>query len=279
VNITPCPAEGQGVNIWTFKTACRLLRSGWNEERVRDYLNQHTTRGGQQAAAEIERAIERAPQWIKQGAACSNRKWPAIDHVERPKALSNGIGIEEVRRISPLKPTFAHQVLPVLFPGNPLIWAATSVRPEAGDTLPLQQWLPVAGMQQFIVPNPMISRDIPCNGKSKRCLTNTGPRVYLVIESDSGTADEQAAILWHLAHFARLAIAVHSGSKSIHGWFYVADRAEEQNRAFMEYAVSLGADPATWVKCQPVRMPGGHRPGKGKQEILFFNPAAIGGAR
>jgi len=44
-------------------------------------------------------------------------------------------------------------------------------------------------------------------------------------------------------------------------------------------AVSLGADPATWVKCQPVRMPGGHRPNKGVQEILFFNPASIGGAQ
>src|SRR5262249_17424651 len=154
-------------------TACVLFRTGWNEDEVRDYLNEHTTRSGQQADAEIERAIERAPQWIKQGAACSHRKWPAIDHVERRKALSNGVGIEEVRRLSPLKPTFAHQVLPVLFSGDPLIWAARSVHPEIGDTLPLQQWLPVAGMQQFIVPNPMISRGIPNNGKSKRCLTNT----------------------------------------------------------------------------------------------------------
>jgi len=242
-------------------------------------LDQNTTRAGLLADAEIERAIERAPQWIKQGSASSCKKWPAIDRVERQKALSNGVGVEELRRISPQKQERADQVLPILFPGNPLIWAARSVRPEIGDTLPLRQWLPVAGMQQFIVPNPMISRDIPHNGKSKRCLTNTGPRVYLVVESDSGTADEQAGILWHLARFARLVMAVHSASKSVHGWFHVAERPEEENRDFMEYAVSLGADPATWVKCQPVRMPGGHRPSKGKQEILFFNPAAIGGAR
>jgi hypothetical protein len=279
VNITPCPAEGQGVNRWTFNTACRLFRAGWSEDDVRDYLNQYTTRSGREADTEIERAIERAPDWIKLGHAKSYRKWPDLNLTRRREALSNNTGIEELQGISPVKQTRADQVLPILFPGDPLIWAARSVRPEIGDALPLRQWLPIAGMQQFIVPNPMISRDIPCNGKSKRCLTNTGPRVYLVIESDSGTADEQAAILWHLAHFARLAIAVHSGSKSVHGCFYVADRAEEQNRAFMEYAVSLGADPATWVKCQPVRMPGGHRPGKGKQEILFFNPAAIGGAR
>jgi hypothetical protein len=279
VNVTPCPIEGEGVNRWTFKTACRLFAARWSEDDVHDYLNENTTRGGAQADAEIERAIERAPQWIKQGTASSCRKWPDINLARRRGALSNNIGIEELRRMSPLKLTRAHQVLPILFPSKPLIWAARSVQSEIGDTLPLRQWLPVAGMQQFIVPNPMIGRDIPHNGKSRRCLTNTGPRVYLVVESDSGTADEQSAILWHLAHFARLVMAVHSASKSVHGWFHIAERSEEENRAFMEYAVSLGADPATWVKCQPVRMPGGHRPGKGKQEILLFNPAAIGGAR
>ena len=249
----------------------RLLRLG--------FADCTRTRLGQLADAEIERAIERTPQWIKQGAARSCKKWPDIDHVERRKALSNGIGVKELRAASSLKETFAHQVLPILFPGNPLIWAARSVHPEIADTLPLRQWLPVTEMQQFIVPNPMISRDVPYNGKSRRCLTNTGPRIYLVVESDSGTADEQAAILWQLAHFARLVIAVHSGSKSVHGWFDVAERSEEQNRAFMEYAVSLGPDPATWVKCQPVRMPGGHRPNKGRQEILFFIPHAIGGGQ
>jgi hypothetical protein len=249
------------------------------EEKVRSYLSENTTRGGAQADIEIERAIERAPDWIKLGRANSHSKWPKVNLAKRQEAISNGIGIEELRGISPRKQMSAHQVLPILFPGNPLIWAARSVRPEQGDTLPLRQWLPVAGLQQFIVPNPMISRDIPYNGKSKRCLTNTGPRVYLVVESDSGTADEQAAILWHLANFARLVMAIHSASKSVHGWFYVAERSEEENREFMEYAVSLGADPATWVKCQAVRMPGGHRLGKGKQEILFFNPAAIGGAK
>ena len=279
LKIGTCPPPGTGVNRWTFTTACMLFQAGWNEDKVRDYLNEHTTRSGHQADAEIARAIERAPQWIRQGAASSRKKWPAIDCGELKKALNNGIGVEELRLFSPLKQAFAHQVLPILFPDNPLIWAARSVHPEIGDTLPLQQWLPVAGMQQFIVPNPMISRDIPRNGKSRRCLTNTGPRRFLVVEQDQGILDEQAAILWHLSRFAPFTMAVNSAGKSIHGWFYVADRSEETNRAFMEYAVSLGADPATWVKCQPVRIPAGHRPNKGKQEILFFRPAAIGGVR
>ena len=279
LKLKPCPAEGQGVNKWTFATACLLRRRGWKETRIREYLEQHTTRRGRKADEEIERVIKRAPEWIKSGKASSYRKWPKVSLAKRQEAISSGIGVEELRNASPQKQARADQVLPILFPGNPLIWAATSLRPEIGDTLLLQEWLPVAGQQQFIVPSPMIGRGVPHNGKSRRCLTNTGPRVYLVIESDSGTADEQAAILWHLAQFAPFVLAIHSAGKSVHGWFYVANRSEAENSKFMQYAVSLGADPATFVKCQPVRMPGGHRPGQGKQEILYFRPALIGGAQ
>jgi hypothetical protein len=279
MSIRSCPTEGRGVNKWTFLTACELLRRGWSETKVREYLAQHTNRTGRKADEEIDRAIERAPQWIKRGKASSIRKWPELSRGKRQEAINDGdIGVEELRRVLPRKQMSAQQVLPILFPGDPLIWATMSVG-SPGDTLSLRQWLPVAGMQQFIVPSPMISREIPHNGKSRRCLTNTGPRRFLVIESDIGTPDEQTAILWHLARFAPFVLAVHSAGKSVHGWFYVAERGEKANREFIEYAVSLGSDDATFVKCQPVRMPGGHRPNKGMQEILFFNPAPIGGAQ
>jgi hypothetical protein len=246
MNIRVCPTEGRGVNKWTFLTACQGFKRGWSETKVREYLAQHTTRTGRKADEEIERAIERAPEWIKRGKASSIRKWPELSRVRRQEAISNGkITVEELRRISPQKQMSAQQVLPILFPGDPLIWATMSVG-SPGDTLPLRQWLPVAGIQQFIVPSPMIGRDIPHNGKSRRCLTNTGPRRFLFIESDIGTADEQTAILWHLARFAPFVLAVHSAGKSVHGWFYVANRSEAEIREFMEYAVSLGADDATF---------------------------------
>jgi hypothetical protein len=277
--IAQCPVEGCGVNKWTFVTACRLFKRGWSEDRIREYLEQRTTRVGRKADEEIERAIQRAPEWLKTGLAKPFRKWPPLHLAELKKVLANGVGVAELRAASPVKEIRADQVLPILFPGNPLIWAAQSVRPEIGGTLPLIKWVQIAGFQQFIVPNTMISCAVPNNGWSQRCLTNTGRRGFLVVEQDQGSLDQQAAVLWHLRRFAPLVMAVHSAGKSIHGWFYVTGRSEKKNRAFMEYAVSLGADPATWVKCQPVRMPGGHRPGKGKQEILFFCPALIGGAQ
>jgi hypothetical protein len=71
-----------------------------------------------------------------------------------------------------------------------------------------------------------------------------------VIEQDTGTVDQHAAILAHLAERAPMALAVHSGSKSLHGWFFCQGEPEERLRSFIRYAVTLGADRATWARSQ-----------------------------
>jgi hypothetical protein len=129
----------------------------------------------------------------------------------------------------------------------------------------------------LIVPSPMTARiGLTQDGKeSAHALEITGARRFLVIEQDSGTVDVQAAVLLHLADWAPLALAVHSGSKSIHGWFYCAGQPEEKLQSFMRYAVSLGADSATWTRSQFVRMPGGARDNGKRQTIFFFNPGVL----
>jgi hypothetical protein len=130
---------------------------------------------------------------------------------------------------------------------------------------------------QVIVPNAMTARiGRTQDGKeSAHTLENTGPRRFLVIEQDAGTIDEQAAVLLHLAERAPLALAVHSGNKSIHGWFYCVGESEEKLRRFVQYAVSLGADRATWTRSQFVRMPDGTRDNGHRQTVLFFNPGVL----
>ena len=83
---------------------------------------------------------------------------------------------------------------------------------------------------QFIVPSPMTARTGHTqDGKeSEHTLENTGPRRFLVVEQDAGTVDEQAAILFHLAKLRPMALAPHSGSKSLHGWFYCAGQSQER---------------------------------------------------
>jgi len=69
------------------------------------------------------------------------------------------------------------------------------------------------------------------------------------------------------------AIAVHSGNKSLHGWFYVHGEPDAKVERFFHYAVSLGADRATWTRSQFVRMPDGVRDTGQRQAVYFFNPA------
>ena len=70
-------------------------------------------------------------------------------------------------------------------------------------------------------------------------------------------------------------LAVHSGGKSIHGWFYCAGQVECRLRRFMENAVSLGADRALWTRSQFVRMPDGTRENGNRQCVYFFNPEVL----
>jgi hypothetical protein len=72
-----------------------------------------------------------------------------------------------------------------------------------------------------------------------------------------------------------MVMTVQSGNKSLHGWFYAVAQAEEKLMKFMRYAVSLGADPATWTKSQFVRLPDGMRDNGNRQSVIYFNPCPI----
>jgi hypothetical protein len=84
-----------------------------------------------------------------------------------------------------------------------------------------------------------------------------------------------AALLLHLAEKVPLTLAVHSGGKSLHGWFYCAGVPEEKVRGFFNYAVSLGADQANWTPSQFARMPDGLRENGRRQTVYFFNPELV----
>jgi hypothetical protein len=82
-------------------------------------------------------------------------------------------------------------------------------------------------------------------------------------------------VLQHLAERAPLALAVHSASKSVHAWFYCVGQSEEKLHRFMQYAVSLGADSAMWIRSQFTRMPDGTRGNGERQAVFFFNPGVL----
>jgi hypothetical protein len=220
---------------------------------------------------------------------------PCVDHEGDPVWITTTVSCESLG-------PFTEQIIDALFPGNPLLCVGKSAREFA--TRRREIWRGKLSRYPLIVPSPMARvKGKTGEGKeSEHCLDNTGPRWFLVVEfdfsvkardgvSDSewapmvraweadgiSVADACAALLAHLAEQAPMALAVHSGGKSIHGWFYCAGQTESTLRRFMDYAHSIGADPATWTRSQFVRMPEGTRDNGKRQKVYFFNPVALGG--
>ncbi len=186
------------------------------------------------------------------------------------------------------------EIIDILFPDNPLLCCGWNR--HRFDTRPRNRWYKLHGLQ-FIVPNPMTASVGPTKTRklSAHALSNTGPRRFLVVEFDfdaSNSAGEAcllerltaegrdvrdlcAALLLHLAEKAPLVLAVHSGGKSLHGWFYCSEVPEEKVLRFFRYAVSLGADQSNWNPSQFARMPDGLRKNSKRQAVYFFNPAVL----
>ena len=284
------PHHGDGVHQWLFRVA-RQLHAHRDENSIHDLLAAATSDCGRYVSeSEIRDAIEdsRACAWKPTGTGSRpqvqpRRKWPEV----------NGKKIEELEKADPFALLRLQHFSPVtispelhdpecllerLFPGNPLVCVAKGVDKA---TVAPRTGLPSLGNFSHIVPSPMSKTEgVNKQGKpSVRCLDNTGRRTYLIAEFDQGTHEQQSAVILHLANIAPLVMVVDSAGKSFHSWFHCADLEEEPIRRFFSYAVMLGADPATWTKCQLVRMPLGWRPEKEKrQEVVFFdyrNAAAV----
>jgi hypothetical protein len=127
---------------------------------------------------------------------------------------------------------------------------------------------------------------IPCYGAIEFDWRNTDANPELKSFLDQLDADgisykdAQAAIIWHLRQYGKLAMVVDSGGKSLHAWFNIRGVPREDWLKFRDYAVSLGADHDGSGLSQQFRTPDGQRTDKNgeRQRTLYFNPAAINGS-
>lgn len=288
VTILPCPQAGGGVHRWLLAQANRCRNAGLQPEQTFKCLREGSRNCGRFVGeAEITSSIRTAysgSPWTQSTPRNSVQphytSWPPADQHAIATISTQGPGLEEFESHSPVKiqenAKTTETVVDTIFPGNPLICVAHR-KPSEAATAPRNRWRGRLSDFSLIVPSPMTSTTgTTKEGKvSPRCLSNVGPRRFLVIEFDNGDLDSQAARLWELACRSPLSLAVHSGNKSIHGWFYCDGIPEEGLRNFMNRCVLLGADPATWIRCQMVRMPGGMRDNGRPQRVLFFNPTTL----
>ncbi|MHB8898075.1 MAG: hypothetical protein ACYC6Y_04955 [Thermoguttaceae bacterium] len=274
------PARGGGLNRWLLRAAIALRRCGRSEHEIQATLAAATA-DQPMRHGEIERAVERSAGCMSNGLTVpTSRNWTTENEPLRRKIIAaNPTEVVDLWERSPYRLTDdgpnAEQLINLLFPGDPLLCCASKL--WTARTTARSWWRGKLSSMQFIVPSPMSAETgmTQDNRPSPRCLGNTGPRRFLVVEQDSGTPDDQAAILLHLAQYAPLVMALTSGGKSLHGWFSCKGASEQKLKAFFKYAVMLGADPATWTPCQLVRMPEGRRDNGNQQAVLFLNREAI----
>jgi hypothetical protein len=278
--ISSPPRSGEGFHNWLFRAARALWKCGRSENDICGLLgNAATTCGRHVSQREILEAVRHSQTSVFQLAHVRRPPWPAVNHEQREAVIATGFGLVDLWEISPGRfennESHTEELIDRLFPGNPLLCCGKSNSDFA--TRSREEWRGKLSAMQLIVPSPMTARTGHTqNGKeSEHTLQNTAARRFLVVEQDGGAVDEQAAVLLHLAERAPLVIATHSGSKSIHGWFLAAGQPEETLRRFMHYAVTLGADRATWTRSQFVRMPDGMRDNGERQAVYFFNPGLL----
>lgn len=194
----------------------------------------------------------------------ASEKWPPRNIKLVHKILS-----ETETDLIPL-PETAEDALELLFPGDPLLCIGQTS--SIFSTRRRAAWAGRLSRNSLIVPSPMTAKQgrTKAGHMSDHALDNTGPRHYLIVEFDWGLIQGQLKLLRHLANYGLLVAIVHSGSKSAHGWFDVRGMLEADNHRFMDYAVSLGADPRLWLRSQFCRLPGGTRDDGRAQRILLI---------
>lgn len=258
----------------------------WSEAELSHKIKSALAKAPDKPRGHLLGSAPRTPTFHHAPTAPAAPTWPARDPEALRGIVATGEGMADLFHSSP-EETAGHDaegLVDSLFPGNPWLCVADDQRKaitERRETLRGR-----LGTLQFIVPNPMTgpAGKTQEGRTSARCLDNTGPRRFLVIECDfkpedtggrASPADLCAGVILHLARFAPLVMAVHSAGKSVHGWFACEGQRETALRRFMNYAVTLGADRATWTRCQFVRMPEGQRANGGRQSLLFWNPTLL----
>ena len=205
-------------------------------------------------------------------------EWPAANAEAIAGVLATVAPVFDGKTSTGLRPA---DVLPLLFRSGELV--CTGVDSERAVVRPVEAAVAVSDGLQFICVNPMrgamamnhVGRPSP------RCQNNVALRRSLVAEFDDAALGKrgQAQLVTALAERAPLVMAVDSGGKSVHAWFFVEGMARQDQARFFALACLLGADATRWDICGWLRMPGGTRlkadGSRARQRILYFNPGAL----
>ena len=301
------PMQGDNLHSWLLQQSRRLLVLGWTVEEVIGELcraAETSNRTTQDLRTEIENSVLGAkefldahPSWTEKiGSYEVSRKWvdpmswAGLGDVRRDSRNFRSVKIDNGLCQEAL--TWGRGRLVIGEGANRFnfydLWAGINfvicacVEMDNPEYRRFNLWNPDMSSsfrtRQYIVPNymhPDVLIDRVDDGKHD---LNVGRRMYMVIEADKGTIEEQLAMLAYLEKRAkvRLAMAVFSGGKSVHGWFCVWGLSEYRVTSIHILAKKLGADKTTYSPGQYVRMPLGWNYSKSRrQKVLWYSREAV----
>lgn len=276
------PPPHDGVNIWVIASArkCQLagISAGEAEQRILAFQGQ--TRRPLKMS-EVKRAIEKAYQTTLPDNPYFQKKerarWnPSLTRQSPYRSIPKGVSVADLWDSSPDRidqDMTQETLLRWLFP-DPSSLVCVGKSAYEFHTARLDQFKDLTQCQ-FIVPCYMTKKTgLTQDGKtSMHCLDNCGPRRFCVCDFDEPKSADHPAIVWQLKKTFDLVMALTSGGKSIHAWFWVDPHEEED---FWKAAIPLGADPALMRnRSSFVRIPYGTRDNGARQNVVYFDHSKI----
>lgn len=306
------PPPETGVHSWLYGRACHLRREGFEQvaalSELRHHVGASTFRAGRSVSdREIVDAIESAYKCaaapaphladdnVDAGPRTSDYDEAAGWHAEMPLphgevdrqrlacvlGAAGSFALADLWETAPLRPpNYAEPrwALGQLFGEADVLCVGSSSADFAAK--PLHDWTNSELLTaQLVVPNPLrkLTGTTKSGKESAHSRDATGPRRYIIVESDAGLdTEQQVQVLEHLRVVTkgRLAAVVLSGGKSVHGWFRCDGVPIAKLHRWFSYALTLGADPRLWLPEQFVRLPDGLRDNRVRQNLMFLNPSA-----
>lgn len=259
-----------------FCSACLLLEEGHPQDKIFEVMRRAANVVSDRIVPdrELTSAIDCAASYLAGDLRLEGVRWPQKEEVYFGEVVTANWSVAgeliEAARVRPN--ASALDMLNQIYPADALLCVGFEARVFATGSIPeIANWLNVRSIE-FITPSPASKREgITKEGRtSPHCEDATGPKLFQVIEFDSGDPRQHVACHLHLARQMPLMMLVYSGGKSVHGWYRVLPDADL--RAFFYDASLLGGDHVMWSKAQFSRMPEGVNLLHNRQQrVLYFD--------
>ena len=279
--LTPPPENG--VHSWTLSTARKCRNLGVSRDSAESLIKafEPALRSGRNFQFnEVENAVNKAfsselkDEASKVSDSISRMQWDPVLTSEIHTLF--GKGPEDWRSISLPNPAelTPKEVLEITLKPSPETLICVGYKNgDYGFKRITKEFQEYKNLERYayVIPAFMTARSGKTqSGKtSAGAKSNTGDRIYNVVDLDDPPPEEHSSILWKLAEFRKPDLVLRTGGKGLHGWFPVSGEDDH----FWHAAVLLGADVRICKnKSQLVRLPNGTRDHGERQEVLFINP-------